>query len=91
MTILKLVMPSKKGQIYGALRGCTFLAHHGQPVAFSHSKKIGFRGRSPSYDGNLGGSHKHACTCSWFVAGMTSLKWQKGALQKVFLDSAAEK
>ena len=26
--------------------------------------------------------HKHASTCSWFVAGMTSLKWQRGALKK---------
>ena len=26
--------------------------------------------------------HKHARSCSWFVAGMTSLKWQRGALKK---------
>ena len=76
MTSLKLVMPSKKGSIYGALGRCTFLAHHGQAAAFSHSRKIGFRGRSHSNDRILGGSQ----TCKWLVGGMTSLKRQKGAL-----------
>ena len=79
MTSLKLVMPSKKGSIYGAVRGCTFLAHHGQAVAFSHSRKIGFRGRSHLNDRILGGSQ--TCKCLLLVGSweMTSLR---GALQK---------
>ena len=71
--------------------GCIFLADHGQAVAFFHSKKIGFRGRSHFNDRSLGGSHKHASTCSWLVAGMTSLKWQKGARQKSFMDTGTKK
>ena len=81
----KLLMPSKKGSIYGAVRGCTFLADHGQAVAFSHSRKIGFRGRSHSNDSNLGGSQ--TCKYLFLVCSWHDLtKVAKGCSEKkVFL------
>ena len=81
----KLLMLSKKGSIYGAVRGCTFLADHGQAVAFSHSKKIGFRGRSHSNDSNLGGSQ--TCKYLFLVCSWHDLtKVAKGCSEKkVFL------
>ena len=78
----KCVIPSKKGSIYGAVRGCTFSAHHGQAAAFFHSKKIGFRGRSHSNDSNLGGSL--TCYCLFLVCSWHDLKKvAQGCLAKI--------
>ena len=66
------------------------MAHHGQAVAFSHSRKIGFRGRSHLNDRILGGSQTYKClflVCTW---EMTSLKCQEGALQKTLSTSEAK-